>query len=56
MVQASTKITTECEYEVMCDLSNSVICNALKWLTQVLRSWYFSFKSDYLKTVQSIRH
>jgi len=31
-VQASTKITTECEYVVTCDLSNGVICNDLKWL------------------------
>ena len=38
-VQASSKVTIECEYEVICDLSNGVISNNLEWpLTRGSRS------------------
>jgi len=30
MVQASTKATVECEYEVMCDVVNGVLSNDLE--------------------------
>jgi len=31
MVQASAKVTIERGYNVVCDLSNGVICNDFEW-------------------------
>ena len=42
-VQASTKVTMDCECEVLCDLLDGFICNDLeRSLSRVSRSRYFS--------------
>ena len=43
MVQASAKVTIECEYEIIWSLLNGVISSDLEWpVTRVSMSQYFS--------------